>query len=98
MSETNPHPPRCPDCAARPAEVHDLGCDVARCPACGEQRIQCREHDADRRMDALAIWTGSWPGRTECDEWGWDLNQLARAAHHGKVIWSIEGQRYIQPT
>lgn len=33
---------RCSDCAAEPGEVHDVGCDVARCLTYGTQRIQCQ--------------------------------------------------------
>lgn len=34
---------RCGDCAVQPGEVHEDGCDVARCLAYGTQRIQCGE-------------------------------------------------------
>lgn len=53
---------RCPDCAAAPGAPHIQGCDVARCKECGEQAIQCFEH-----ADAPStVWTGSWPGNSEC--------------------------------
>lgn len=60
----------CPDCWAEPGSPHTIGCDVARCPACGTQRLQCHEHDEDRSLDALAIWTGRWPGEVECEREG----------------------------
>lgn len=31
----------CHDCAAKPGERHDPGCDVERCMLCGYQRIGC---------------------------------------------------------
>lgn len=32
---------RCGDCGARNGHHHHLGCDMARCPACGWQMISC---------------------------------------------------------
>lgn len=32
---------RCGDCGATPGHHHHLGCDMARCPACGWQMISC---------------------------------------------------------
>jgi hypothetical protein len=32
---------RCHDCGVIPGQVHHHGCDVERCPACGEQSIGC---------------------------------------------------------
>ena len=32
---------RCHDCRAVPGAVHHHGCDMERCPACGEQSISC---------------------------------------------------------
>lgn len=58
----------CNDCGALPGEPHESGCDVARCPACGIQRIQCGEH---RDADLVAIWTGRWPGLAECEREDW---------------------------
>jgi hypothetical protein len=31
----------CPDCCARPGQLHMPGCDVERCPRCGLQIITC---------------------------------------------------------
>lgn len=61
----------CPDCSVKPSEPHELGCDVARCPACGIQRLQCDAHADDQSLDALAVWTGVWPGTVECGREGW---------------------------
>jgi hypothetical protein len=32
---------RCHDCYALPGHVHHHGCDMERCPACGDQSISC---------------------------------------------------------
>ncbi len=56
----------CHDCAVLPGYEHADGCDVARCPECGMQRLQCEEHE-DSTLPA--IWTGIWPGVIECVEY-----------------------------
>ena len=82
----------CHDCAAKPGELHESGCDVERCNICGGQAISCghTEHNEE-------IWTGMWPGTKECYEqrlitymnpgsnnygekphWTFDLNTLER--------------------
>jgi hypothetical protein len=59
--------PACHDCAAKPGEPHSDGCDTARCLVSGIQRLQCDEpHDCGHD-----VWTGEWPGTTECREFGW---------------------------
>lgn len=67
MNEFLPH---CPDCDVTVGQPHESGCDVARCPECGMQRIGCTEpgHDVD---DDRAVWTGLWPGVAECRRYGW---------------------------
>src|SRR5690348_12480997 len=65
----------CPDCKAKPGELHRLGCDVERCPRCGLQLLSCPHHlfgsvqapPDEERMP----WTGEWPGASECREFGW---------------------------
>ncbi len=32
---------RCHDCLVAEGEIHDLGCDMERCPFCGHQIISC---------------------------------------------------------
>lgn len=58
---------KCGDCAVLPGYPHSEGCDVARCPICGTQRLQCYDHEESRRP---SIWTGVWPGELECAEYG----------------------------
>lgn len=57
----------CGDCGVPPGTAHIDGCDVARCMATGEQRLQCYlDHDC-----GADVWTGQWPGDAECQEFGW---------------------------
>lgn len=58
----------CPDCQVAPGGPHHEGCDVARCPVCGTQRLQCSEHQP---AEMSSIWTGRWPGDAECERLGW---------------------------
>lgn len=97
----------CPDCGVEPGTRHEDGCDVSRCPECGEQALQCEEHSESGQ----SAWTGSWPGDVECREWDWwtsvthpdgttemtaDLNRLARAAAFGEVRWDKQTERYLK--
>lgn len=34
----------CHDCGAKAGELHQLGCDMERCPICGKQLITCFDH------------------------------------------------------
>ena len=64
-SKKNANQP-CHDCGVMPGEKHTEGCDVARCQACGGQRLSCgcKECGDD-------IWEGLWPGTKECYEKGY---------------------------
>ncbi len=50
---------RCHDCYVLPGQVHHHGCDMERCPACGDQSIGCdcvwagEEHLSERWIDEL---------------------------------------------
>jgi hypothetical protein len=70
----------CHDCGARPGQYHQLGCDVERCPRCGGQLLMCLmctcpESEPDEPwpppLDDRMAWTGEWPGKKECREFGW---------------------------
>lgn len=73
MKETHTVLKDCHDCAAKPGELHHLGCDVERCHRCGYQLISCDCWDEDTPPpDAERVkWTGIWPGEVECIRWGW---------------------------
>jgi hypothetical protein len=58
----------CHDCGANPGELHMRGCDVERCPTCGQQLISCGHHPSEGRR---LPWSGEWPGKAECREFGW---------------------------
>jgi hypothetical protein len=58
---------KCPDCGVAVGQQHDPSCDVARCPACGGQRLGC---DCKTRRKA-APWSGTWPGEKEAAAFGW---------------------------
>lgn len=68
MSEIPEEAARCPDCQVLPGEPHLEGCDVAPCPVCGMQRLQCEEH---AYAEVFSIWTGQWPGKAECERLDW---------------------------
>jgi hypothetical protein len=62
----------CGDCGAKPGEFHQPGCDVERCPYCGDQLISCgclSDKKKSRWIHKnLMPWTGVWPGEEECIE------------------------------
>jgi hypothetical protein len=88
----------CPDCGVTPGQGHLEGCDVARCPECGWQRIGGRHVPTA----GWGTWTGLWPGVIECREFGYlmsgplpeDLNALSIAASRGEVVWDRQAQRW----
>ena len=61
----------CPDCGAANGQLHADGCDVERCPHCGDQRLTC---GARVKQAARIPWDGSWPGTKDCERFGfWSL-------------------------
>ena len=60
----------CPDCAVKPGEVHQGGCDVERCSVCKGQVISCDCEGRDGHDPEKSKWTGEWPGDVECRELG----------------------------
>ena len=65
-------PPRCPDCGATPGELHDSLCEIEPCPGCGTaQYVYC---ECRLRHEFCRIpWTGEWPGKDQCREFGFYL-------------------------
>jgi hypothetical protein len=61
----------CPECGARPGEVHRRGCDVELCPYCGDQLVRCRCPESFPPLDDRLVWSGTFPGVEECEEFGW---------------------------
>jgi hypothetical protein len=79
----------CHDCGAEPGQTHIRGCDVERCSACGDQRLQCDTgNGACANVNGVvhdslfARWTGIWPGAGECAALGyytvWDPNGVGK--------------------
>jgi hypothetical protein len=82
----------CGDCAVAPGQQHQLGCDVARCTACGWQYIGC-----ECSLSEPTTWTGRWPGEVEVEEYGLkDLNELASLAAQGLLHWDSDTERWCR--
>lgn len=61
----------CHDCGVSPKDLHKDGCDVERCAYCGFQAISCGCDESDYASLERLVWTGEWPGDSECREFGW---------------------------
>lgn len=61
--EPEPSIARCPDCDVPPGCPHVDGCDVARCTACGKQRITCDHGGSD--IGWGQTWTGEVAHETD---------------------------------
>ena len=93
---------RCPGCHAAPHKSHDDWCDHARCPECGEQLIQCDEHDSSRR----ARWHGVdqraevarklswWTTAVGIDHLVEDYTRVLFASALGMITWDAKDQCY----
>jgi hypothetical protein len=80
----------CGDCSVTPGTPHIDGCDVARCTACGYQRIGCDHGGSSTGWGQL--WTGIWPGDIEVAMYGYDsLNDVMRNA-----VWSRKHQLWLK--
>lgn len=90
--------PVCGGCGVESGTQHQGGCTVARCKNCGWQYVGdhgqgCRPSE----RNATTIWTGSWPGDVEVEEFGLvDLNELYSLARQGFMRWSSEHERWYR--
>lgn len=61
----------CHDCGVPEGAIHQLGCDMERCPFCGGQNISCR---CVYELLNIDCWPGTWAyenGLTEEQECEW---------------------------
>ena len=54
----------CPACGSLAGEPHNENCDIERCSVCSKQRVTCECLDHNPMH---AVWTGSWPLRTNVE-------------------------------
>lgn len=81
----------CGDCAVKPGTPHMSGCDVARCTACGSQRISCDHRE--RNVGWGQLWTGIWPGEIEVAMYRLkSLNDVMPGA-----VWDRRNQLWLRP-
>ena len=74
-------PRDCPDCAVKPGQSHQPGCDTERCSVCGCQVIGCPCDEA-KHDPAFSRWTGYWPGSLEATVLGVDMNLFYARGYH----------------
>lgn len=85
----------CPDCGASELSRHSERCDVARCSACGLQRLTC-ECSSGRPT----VWDGEIPGVREVERFGFglaNLNDLYAAARDGRIQWDADIESWTSP-
>lgn len=95
----------CADCAAVPGAAHEDGCDWARCPCCGEQRLML-ELSGDEHTNRPAIWHGIDPKTEVAHKLNWwttaagidhlveDYTRVLYAEGLKQITWDPEAQRY----
>jgi hypothetical protein len=95
---------KCLGCPATPGEDHGEWCDHARCPECGEQLIQCDEHeDSDRparwhgidQRAEVAQQLDWWTTAVGIDHLVEDYTRVLFANALGMITWDPEAQRYV---
>jgi hypothetical protein len=62
----------CGDCGTKEGQLHILGCDMERCPFCGNQLISCQ---CGYKKLGIDISPGSWAyshGLTEAQQEDWE--------------------------
>ena len=95
----------CPDCGAKPGEMHKGACDVELCPYCGNSMSGC---DCYVKWRPRIPWDGEWPGKKECREFDFwclwpgvpcdrshpdaseDLNRLSMECE-----WDVDARRWV---
>jgi hypothetical protein len=90
----------CSDCGAAIGQLHEVGCDVERCPCCGLQALGCQHFNPnDSRRQT---WDGKWPGEADCERLGFFVNgtkfpELNRL--YITCVWNADTQRWelVQP-
>lgn len=94
----------CYGCGVAPETPHGKSCDHAMCPDCGDQLIQCDEHEDDPARPA--IWHGVDPAVEVARKLGWwtvaaglpdpveDSTRVMYAKALHQITWNKETQRY----
>lgn len=82
----DPREVKCHDCGVKEGEIHDLGCDMERCPFCGGQLISC---DCRYKLLNVDVSPGTYAyshGLTEIKEKSW-LGVLGGAGRVPYILW-----------